>query len=273
MKTNSVIFALVVGLFCCRPAMSDDSPKPVAADPAPPATDAGAPADAKDDGEIAGLTRVAKDYDLWIDQKRHLVVVDGKVVLREGALEMFACSKGTKEHESIVAVNSPARFVHAALLAVGAKPGKPVQFNPDYVAASGPVIDIWVLWKDEDGTKHKVRAQEWIKEQKTGKAMPYSFVFPGSSFWRDEESGETYYQADAGDLICVSNFTTAMIDIPVPSSQANTGLLFSAFTENIPPRGTAVRLVFIPKLDEKEKPAADAPATSEESAAADPAKP
>ncbi|MCA9228309.1 MAG: YdjY domain-containing protein [Pirellulaceae bacterium] len=238
---------------------------PEAAVPAAPAEAADKPVEPTDtvadtndsDAAASPLTRVAKDYDLWIDKERHLVVIDGKVVLREGPLEMFACSKGTKEHEAIVAVNAPARFVHAALLAIGAQPGKTVQFTPEYVAASGPEVDVWVLWKGDDGTKHKVRAQEWIKEAKTDKAMPYPFVFAGSSFWRDEETGEVYYQADAGDLVCVSNFTTAMLDIPVPSSQANTGLLFSAFTDRIPPRGTPIRLVLIPKLKPKSQEKTD----------------
>ena len=50
-----------------------------------------------------GLMRLAKDSDVWIDFKRTLVVVDGEVALRSGQLEMFACPKGTKVHESVIA--------------------------------------------------------------------------------------------------------------------------------------------------------------------------
>jgi hypothetical protein len=195
-----------------------------------------------------GLTRLARDYDVWMDVKRKLVVVDGKICLRRGPLEMFACPKGTKEHEAIVAVNSPARFVHAGLLAVGAEKGDPVKFRPEYVPASGTTIDVWVLWKDEDGKNHKVRAQKWIKNEETGKAMTYDWVFGGSGFWVNEETGERHYQADGGDFICVSNFSTATLDLPVESSQANDALLFSAFTEKIPPKGTEVRLVLVPRI-------------------------
>ena len=49
---------------------------------------------------------MTKDYDMWIDPKRKAVIVDGQVCLREGQLEMFACPKGSKEHESIVSVNA-----------------------------------------------------------------------------------------------------------------------------------------------------------------------
>ncbi|MCO6455871.1 MAG: hypothetical protein J5I93_11290 [Pirellulaceae bacterium] len=213
---------------------------------------ADAPADKPADAAPAtkdppGLTRLTKDYDLWIDSKRKLVVVDGKVCLREGQLEMFACPKGSKEHESIVALNSKSQFVHAALLAVGAKTGTPVRFNPEYQAATGTEVEVFVLWKDRDGKNRQVRAQDWIRNVKTGQAMTFPWVFAGSSFWVDEQTGERMYNADAGDLICVSNFPTAMLDLPVESSQGNADLLFEAFTERIPAIGTHVRLVLRPK--------------------------
>jgi hypothetical protein len=199
-----------------------------------------------------GLTRLAMDYDIWLDMKRKAVVIDGQIVLREGELEMFACPKGTKEHESIVAVNVRPQFVHAGLLAVGAKPGTPVKFDPKYTPATGQVIDVFVLWKDEAGKNQKVRAQEWIKHVKTGKTMPYNWVFAGSGFWTDDD-GKEYYYADGGDLICVSNFPSATLDLPVESTQAADGLLFVADTEKIPPKGTKVRLVLIPRVEKEAK--------------------
>jgi hypothetical protein len=212
--------------------------------------DAQKEADAKkgDEGAQPGLVKVSKNHDLWIDTKRKAVVLDGKICLREGQLEMFACPEGTKEHESIVAVNALPDEVHAALLAVGAKAGTPVRFDPKYSPATGDIVDIYLLWKDPEGNKHQARAQDWIKEAKTGKAMAHDWVFAGSGFWTDEETGKKHYQANGGDFICVSNFPTAMLDLPIESSQANASLLFSAMTEKIPAKGTKVRLVLIPRL-------------------------
>jgi hypothetical protein len=196
----------------------------------------------------AGLTQLAPDSKIWLDLKRKLVVVDGYVAVREGALEMFACPRGTKEHESVVAVQSPARYVHAALLATGARSGTPVRFEPEYAAATGTVIDVFVLYRDQQGDKQQVRAQEWVKNSKTGATLEHSWVFAGSGFWTDPSDGQRYYYADGGDFICVSNFPTATLDLPIPSSQANDSLLYVANTEKIPPRGTPVRLVLIPRL-------------------------
>lgn len=208
------------------------------------------------------LVRLSPTGQIWLETRRKAVVVDGQVCLREGLLEMFACPKGTKEHESVVSLNCAAHEVHAALLAAGARPGRPVQFHPEYRPASGQVIDIYVLWKDAAGEKHQVRAQDWVRNTRTGKALEHDWVFAGSGFWKDEETGREYYKADGGDLVCVSNFPSATLDLPIESSQANADLLFEAFTERIPPRGTKVRVVLIPRVD---KPVHSlAPATERE---------
>ena len=207
--------------------------------------------------------RATRDYEVWVDVKQKKVLLGGRVCLREGLLEMFACPEGTKEHESVVAVNTPARFVHAALVATGAKPGPPVQFQPQYKPAQGTPIEVIVVWKDEEGVERRVRAQEWVKRNSTGKALEYPWVFAGSGFWTDEAAGERFYYADGGELICVSNFSTAMLDLPVESSDTNDSLMFCAFTENIPPRGTRICLILTPQLDE---PATKEPATKEPAA-------
>ena len=199
-----------------------------------------------------GAKRLSKTDQAWIDAKNDWVIVDGRVSLRQGPLEMFACTKNSKEHESVVVVDSKAFVLHAALLAAGAEPISPVKFVPRYVPPRGTEIEIEVHWMDEKGKHHKARAQDWVRNSRTQKAMKLSWVFAGSGFWRDEETGEQGYMAEGGDLICVSNFSSAMLDVPAESSSENSGLFFEAFTEKIPPLGWPVRLILKPVL-EKEK--------------------
>jgi hypothetical protein len=73
-------------------------------------------------------------------------------------------------------------------------------------------------------------------------------VFAGSGFYVDEATKRQYYMAEAGDFICVSNFPDAMLDVPMESTSENDDLLFEAFTENIPPKGTKVTLVMTPEI-------------------------
>jgi hypothetical protein len=221
--------------------------KPVAVPPSPP-----------------GLTRLSPKYDVWIDKENKRVVMVGEVCLREGQMEMFACLKNTKEHEAIVAVPTEAFVVHAALLAVGAEPGNPARFLPTYQPARGTEVEVHVYWSDADGKRHDMPAESWLRNLRTGKNLDQPWVFGGSGFWVDPTTGERRYQAEDGDFICVSNFTSAMLDLPIESSQMNNALLFEAFSERIPPKGTKVCLVLTPHLkglapDRGNDPKADLP--------------
>ncbi len=200
-----------------------------------------------------GARRLAPDVNAWVDAKRKRIVIDGEVCLHEGPLEMFACTRGTKEYESVVTLDVKARLVHAALLVLGAEPGGPVQFLPEYVPASGTSIDVHVAWYDASGKRQSAAAQDWVRNVRTREALQHSWVFAGSGFWQDPQTGIEYYQAEGGDFICVSNFPSAMLDLPVESTQANEGLIFEVFTEHVPAPGTPVRVTLHPRLEPPEK--------------------
>lgn len=206
------------------------------------------------------LKKLQPDSPIWIDRKGRRVVIQGGVCLRQGYLELLACIWRSKEHESIITVPVKAVYIHGALLAIGAEPGKPVQFEPEYKPASGTEIDLQFHWKDKDGKLQKARAQEWVRSVKTKKPLEYPWVFAGSRFLTNPQTGKIVYQADRdGDLICVSNFPSAMLDLPVESSSANADLLYEANTEKIPPVGTPITIVLTPK----EKKAEAKPESSE----------
>ena len=189
---------------------------------------------------------LSKDSSLWIDPKQKRVYADGYVIMNRGMLEMFACPMNTKEHESVVAILAKSSQVHAALLAVGAISGTPVRYSPEFLPATGQRIRVWISWFNEDGKYQVADARSWIRQGETTKTMQDDWVFAGSGFWKDEADGKEYYQADSGDMICVSNFSTAMLDVPVESSAQADSLVYSPFTERIPERGTPIRLTLVP---------------------------
>lgn len=212
-----------------------DGGRSIAADP--PADTVGPPVD-----RHPGLRRLAPKEEVWVDLERKRVVVGGAVALDRGPIEFFACPQLTKEHESVIAVKASARLVHAALLAIGLEPGKPVSFDPIYAPATGPAVRLTLRWKDDAGTVHEADARTWVRNARTGKELDTEWVFAGSSLWKDA-TGVEHYQADAGDFICVSNFPTATLDLPIESSQSNEALLFEAFAGRVPPVGTVVDIV------------------------------
>jgi hypothetical protein len=193
------------------------------------------------------LKRLSPTEQVWVDPVKKEVVVAGRIAMADGPIEVFACPEKTKEHEAIVATRSSARLIHAALLAIGLDPGSPVSFDPDYVAARGPAVAIRMRWKDAEGKLQEARGQDWIRNTRTGKPLDADWVFAGSSFWKDPQDGQEYYQADGGDLVCVSNFPTATLDLTIESSQSNEALLFEAFEGRVPPRGTEVEMILSAK--------------------------
>jgi len=196
------------------------------------------------------LKRLDPDAAIWVDREGERLVLMGRVVLRNAPLELFACLRNSKEHESVVAIDVPsdkAYVIHAGLLATGAEPGRTVQWDPVYQPASGQEIDVEVRYKDPDGATQSLPAQQWITNLETGETMDQKWVFAGSGFWVDERTGEKHYRAAGGDIICVSNFATAILDLPVESSQSNHALMFKANEPAIPPLGTPVTLVLTPK--------------------------
>ncbi len=256
----------------------------------------------------AALVPLNPQGTVLLDAAGKRLLLKGEVCLREGLLEMLACLKQSKEHESILSVDTKAQIVHAGLLALGLEPGKPVQFMPEYKAATGPKLQIHLLWEDDAGKVQRVPAQKWVRnstkrywlaklnpapkdlkipvdselrwdpnqnellwygpmsEQQRDTVLKYSmdpkyrkaiqdffqqtrvrelnagWVFSGSHFYTDKKTGETFYQAESGDLICVANFATATIDLAVNSSAQADELMWEAYTERIPPVGTKITI-------------------------------
>jgi hypothetical protein len=258
------------------------------------------------------LQPLNKQGTVLLDLAGKRVLLKSKVVLRQGTLELLCCLKQTKEHESILSVDTKAYVVHTALLALGAKSGQPAEFVPEFKPATGQPIDIFLQWTDEQGKLRREPAQKWIRnvtnrfyaekldklpadltlpkdselrydpkeheliwygpmnaEQKrewfaksTDKAyrkaienffdrsqsreMTAKWIFTGSGFYEDEQTKQKFYRAEEGDLICVVNFASAMIDVDSESSEGNDALLYEAYTERIPPRDTEVLIELIP---------------------------
>jgi hypothetical protein len=191
--------------------------------------------------------RLSEKEEIWIDNQEKLVIVSGRICLNRGLLEMFACPKGMKEHESVVATYPIAMYVHQALLLVGANPGRTVQWEPEYKPAEGPKVQIECWFYDEKNELVKRNAKEMVKLVSDGSPLKIDWVFGGSKFIVDSD-GRELYAANGGELICLSNFSSAMIDLPISSTAEAGGLLFEANSEKIPPLDTPVLLVLKPEI-------------------------
>jgi hypothetical protein len=184
---------------------------------------------------------------VWIDPVRKQVVFLAETCQANYPLEFFATLRD-RGYEACVVMDVKPSLVHAALLAVGAKSGTPVRFEPSYAPPTGTEVQIEVRWKDKDGQIQKAPAQKWIRNVKTKKPMDVSWVFAGSIFRADPEGKGQRYMADSGDFIAVLNLPTATLDIPVESASALESRLYEGFVDNMPPSGTPVTVVMTPKF-------------------------
>jgi hypothetical protein len=183
---------------------------------------------------------------LWFDPEGKKVILRARVVLREGVLEHLMCSKGTKEHEAVLATDAVPRKIHFALLLTGANVGNPVEFAPKFRPPSGSPIAIELRWR-QDGKLHDADAREWVWDEKTKSPLAIDWVFAGSVVYEDRITKKPAYAADEGDLITVANFASAILDLPIASSANDADRMFTANTKKIPPIGTEVFVILRPR--------------------------
>ena len=204
-----------------------------------------------------------------VDTEKGEVRLEGKVCLRKGALELVVCSKGTREHESIVAVKARPSHVTFALALLGLEPGQPAHWTEAgaFSPPAGETLDITARFftvsdeekarvdkriaagaKPEDIRGRKTLLKEvpaWkllrLTGSEVGVTRPIEWVYVG----RPEKN--MLVAADReGTVVCLSNFVEAVIDVPFESTAANADLLYEANPDVVPPVGTPVELVIRP---------------------------
>jgi hypothetical protein len=89
-----------------------------------------------------------------------------------------------------------------------------------------------------------------------GSPLKIDWVFGGSKFITDPD-GRELYAANGGEMVCLSNFSSAMIDLPIPSTAEAGGLLFEANPDQVPPLNTPVLLVLKAQTAQAEPEAVD----------------
>lgn len=288
------------------PELSGESPQRVLAELPPQLADI-----------LKGPTPLNRESTVFLDLKKKRVLLRTEVACEDCLLEMFCCLEQTKEHESVVWLRGKAFTVHSGLLALGIEPGKPVVYTPEFKEPSGPAINIFVNWIDENGKLQRQDAREWMRhsvsryysqplaapppgvelplmelrfdpfnkeilwfgqmtsaqrdklltlwdnadyqkairqfyKESQPSPMTAEFVFAGSYKFRPEDFEGTgkllpeVYAAEGGQLICVANFASSMIDVREESSASDGGQSYEAVADKVPPRGTPVIVELTP---------------------------
>ncbi len=190
---------------------------------------------------------IGKNVYLEIEGDKRRVLVNATVCLRRGQLEQLLTKKNAKEHEAVLAADVDAREIHLALVLAGAEAGSPVKFRPKFTPPTGGVVKISLEYQ-EKGKAVRVSAQSWIRNIKTKKDLDTDWVFAGSTLFQDptDPKRKPHYLANDGDVICIANFDSAMLDVPFSSAKDNDDLAFEANTDRIPALETPVVVILEP---------------------------
>jgi len=213
---RSSIFALLTSLFAWTLAAFPDQPIP---------------------NESSGKKPADFAPGVRIDWSARAVEVDGVIVLREGPLELFACSPRTREHESIIAVKARPMHVFQAMGLIGLEPGSPVRYDAECdrpIPPRGETLDLAVRYGTGDEAR-VIPLETWMLDvSRRRPPEPIEWVFAGS---RTFDNGRFGADAD-GTVICVVDFDTALIAVGSLHTADNEQLWLTANTEAIPPIDT-----------------------------------
>jgi hypothetical protein len=183
-----------------------------------------------------------------VDLANRQVSFDAEVCLRQGALEFVIVAWQTKTHESILQTRARASHIHAGLLMLGLTPGKPARWSGQeegarFMPPAGAGLKMRLNWKDAEGKSHSADAADWLAGANDQEIeRPEQWIFVGS----DILPGGRYWAEVDGEMISLTNFASALIDVPFRSSSVNDERSFVAKTDAIPPTGTKVEVVLTP---------------------------
>lgn len=232
-------------------------------------------APAGQDGKKASYEEALKKLKLpgvEINLKERCVDVASTVVLTEGALELIACTKDTKEHEAIIRIEAVPKHVHTALLLIGAKPGSPAMRKPidkemtrwiDLPPSGGPV-DVFLVFPDMEGKMVERPINDFIvaNDHESGEAEEdakkerfptHTFMFAGSILDGEKDGPRQYIADSSGNVISITTFGDELLCLPDFHDNANGALMWQIDSTHLPPVGTKVTLRLRPQYKDMEK--------------------
>ena len=137
-----------------------------------------------------------------LNLEERCVDVNATVCLHKGLLELVACTKGSKEHESILSIATRPMHIHTAMLLIGAKPGTPAMRKARdeartrwvSVEPAGDPIGVSLVFPDSKGKPQEYPISQFISPaqpdeisgipmNKKPEIFPASFLFAGSHLW------------------------------------------------------------------------------------------
>lgn len=225
--------------------------------------------DKKKDDPLAAL----KLPGVKINAEERYVDVSSTVCLEEGALEFIACTKGTKEHESILTIQAKPSHIHTALLLLGAKAGHPAirkvvgEGDDEHwidLPPKGSPITVSLVTTDKDGKQTERPLADFLgrsnqeedeEVQKAAKDRLKTFLFAGSHLIDQGEGPKTYLADKSGSVISLSTFGDELLCLPEVLGHENHALQWEIDPTHLPKMDSKIILRLRPVSPAQNKPA------------------
>jgi len=166
-----------------------------------------------------------------------------------GAIEYLAVAEGGKEYESILVLKCKPEAIYDALVKLGLKKGQAAQYDDDkkkHILPKGPMVRLFMEWKDKGGQTKRFRAEELIRNVNTKKPMwNVGWVFTGSR--------KGYFDPESDDEVLMANVTGSVVSLhhgddsailqnPLTEASAD-DVPYKINSEVMPESGTQVKFI------------------------------
>jgi len=192
---------------------------------------------------IPAMTKVGDGlYNLGnvkLDLNKKTITMNGKVNMSYGLIELLACTRIGKMHESALVIDVQPIHLQTALILLGLEFGGGIRYQGDPLTPKGDRVQIWVEW-DADNETQRHRAEDLIFNRSKQSQMEHvGWVFTGSRM-----SNGAFMAQAVGTLITTFRDPDAIIDNPLPDGADDTAYIVNS--QVTPPKGTNIRMIITP---------------------------
>jgi len=176
------------------------------------------------------------------------VVVDGKIILDRGLIELLGCGEGGKEYESMLRLDADVQGLDLALSLCGLKRGPIPGRLADPSVMQGSRVIVLLQWVDDAGKTITHRAEDCIVNIARQAPMPrVGWTYVGAMLPVPDPSatsGKTYrVLAAAGSRSLLTTYRDATTLLDNPLFDANDDSLYVSNYMVLPAMGTKVRVI------------------------------
>lgn len=192
---------------------------------------------------IPGITEVGdglyKLGKLDLDLNKKTITIYGKVNMVAGLIELLACTKIGKVHESLLVMDVEPIHLQTALILLGLEFKGGIRYQGDPLTPKGDPVQILVEWNSEGKTK-RCRAEDLVYNRAKQSTMEHTnWIFSGSRM-----KNGVFMAQSTGTLIVTYHDPDAIIDNPLPEGKDDT--VYISNSQVIPPKGTEIKMIIMP---------------------------